>query len=775
MQFLEKRLSEADSDMNNIYRPEFYRLSNQSDLQRFEQLLKDHPGLFIHDEIEGQLKELIKSKNPTIRIKADEYPEFIKKQLDGVNIREYGVWVYYPWAGRVVHILDEEEFIFLRTAANRHKITEEERDILGTKKIGVIGLSVGQSVSVTLAMERSCGELRLADFDTLELNNLNRIRTGLHNLGLKKGVSVAREIAEIDPFFKTILYLEGITEENITDFFTDGGKLDAVIDECDGVDVKILCRIKAKELHVPVIMEASDRGTVDVERFDLEPDRPIIHGWLEHLELDFNVLKNLKTSEEKLPYILPISGLETLSTRMKASMMEIENSITTWPQLASAVTLGGAVTTDVCRRIFLNQYHDSGRYFIDVEKLIGDKDPVVADEPLTPVFYPGISRDEMDKAIDGLSLPVLDSMVKPDADTIKKIVDAAIQAPTGGNSQPWKWRYKDGVLCFFNNAEYITALVDFNGTASMIGFGAAAENLILKAHELGLEVKMDKLPTGSGKELIAVFRFADKKADGLEVHVADDLVSTIYDRFANRIINKEIKPIPQEQLDYLSDVATSVPGAKLQLITGRDEINTVADIMARSDRMRLMHKGGHLDFTTELVWPENVDGDITRGLDIDTIDLTPSERVGFKIAEEWKVISLLNKWHKGRGLERVTRKAAEGASAIGLITMPSFDMANIFDGGRALERVWLAATKAGISFQPISISTFLFNRMLFEGVEQFPERMAEELRQSRAAFEKIFSLEKGGGEIFLFKLFYTDKTIKRSLRMPVEEVLVLDK
>ncbi|HRF79656.1 MAG TPA: hypothetical protein PL070_06180, partial [Flavobacteriales bacterium] len=91
----------------------------------------------------------------------------------------YGVWVFYPWADRLVHLLDEPEFALVRTDRNRNKITREEQAELATKKVGVIGLSVGQSVSLTLALERSFGEIRLADFDTLELSNLNRIRSGV--------------------------------------------------------------------------------------------------------------------------------------------------------------------------------------------------------------------------------------------------------------------------------------------------------------------------------------------------------------------------------------------------------------------------------------------------------------------------------------------------------------------------------------------------------------------------------------------------------------------
>ena len=110
------------------------------------------------------------------------------------------------WAEKLVHILDEQEFAIVRTNRNKHKITSQEQQELATKKIGVMGLSVGQSVSLTLAMERGFGELRIADFDELDLSNINRIRTGIYNLKIKKTVIVAREIAEIDPYLNVVCF-----------------------------------------------------------------------------------------------------------------------------------------------------------------------------------------------------------------------------------------------------------------------------------------------------------------------------------------------------------------------------------------------------------------------------------------------------------------------------------------------------------------------------------------------------------------------------------------
>lgn len=351
--------------------PLFFRLSNDDDQKKLNQLLDEVADMEVFDEILGQVEELIKLQNPKISFSKNELTEAAIKHVAKTPYEEYGVWVYYPWLRQLVHILDEKEFVTVRTSRNQYKITPQEATLLSTKKIGIIGLSVGQSIALTIAMERTCGELRIADFDILELSNLNRMRTSITNIGIEKTIAVAREIAEIDPFLKVICFHEGITEDNIDDFITKGGKLDVLVDECDGLYVKILSRQKAKKYGIPVVMDTSDRGMIDVERFDLEPDRAIFHGLVDHL--DISKVKEAKTNEQKIPYALSIVGIETISTRLKASMAEIGKTITTWPQLASSVMLGGGLGADVCRRILLDEYHDSGRYFVDIEELICDK------------------------------------------------------------------------------------------------------------------------------------------------------------------------------------------------------------------------------------------------------------------------------------------------------------------------------------------------------------------------------------------------------------------
>jgi len=193
---------------------------------------------------------------------------------------EPAAWVYYPWRRSVVRILGPRSFAAVRLDRNRNKITAEEQARLGRLRLGVVGLSVGHGIAHLLAMEGLCGELRLADYDDVALSNLNRIPATLFDLGLNKAVVTARRIAEIDPYLRVLAYEQGITEATAGEFI-DG--LDCVIEECDSLDVKIQVRHMARRRGIPVVMETSDRGLLDVERFDLEPGRPIFHGLLDGL------------------------------------------------------------------------------------------------------------------------------------------------------------------------------------------------------------------------------------------------------------------------------------------------------------------------------------------------------------------------------------------------------------------------------------------------------------------------------------------------------------
>src|SRR5690554_1958216 len=105
--------------------------------------LKAYPSIVITDTIEDQVAELIKITNPSHVFSPEELRERVNVFFRENNKEDYGVWVYYPWRNALVRILDEADFVHLRTSRNKYKITPEEQEKLGKKRIGIIGLSVG--------------------------------------------------------------------------------------------------------------------------------------------------------------------------------------------------------------------------------------------------------------------------------------------------------------------------------------------------------------------------------------------------------------------------------------------------------------------------------------------------------------------------------------------------------------------------------------------------------------------------------------------------------
>jgi len=101
------------------------------------------------DVYEDQLKELFEINNASL-IDKDEYDgkleEFLTDRLSGQEEVIKGSWVYYPWSGNLVHMVDKNEYTALRTNRNKNLITEKEQEILEDFCVGIVGLSVGHNV-----------------------------------------------------------------------------------------------------------------------------------------------------------------------------------------------------------------------------------------------------------------------------------------------------------------------------------------------------------------------------------------------------------------------------------------------------------------------------------------------------------------------------------------------------------------------------------------------------------------------------------------------------
>jgi molybdopterin/thiamine biosynthesis adenylyltransferase/nitroreductase len=705
--------------------------------------------LQIFDTIRLQLRDLIQSRHPERKLTAAELDSLTGEHLRGVALDEYGVWAYYPWSRRLVHLLEEDEFAELRTNRNRYKITPAEQTELASKRIGIIGLSVGQSVAAVLALERSFGELRVADFDAVDLSNLNRMRAGVHSLGIPKVCVTVREIAEIDPFLRVTPFFEGITADNVDAFLLEGGKLDALVEECDSIDIKVLVRHCARAHRIPVVMGTSDRGMLDIERFDLEPQRPLFHGFAGDLEPA--ELTHL-TTEQKVPYVLRILGTKTLSPRLRASMLEVGGTLYTWPQLGSAVAFGGAAAADVVRHIVLGQMDQSGRFFLDPDTIGGPK--------AGPRDARGIDTPE----------PVPAPRQTPAEQLWKEFVSAAILAPSGGNKQPWQWIGSgSGQLYLYLDQARTSGLTDFEDSGSCLALGCAAENLVIAVHAAGYEIDLNAFPSPGNRCHAASFRLLPSSSKDGEKHRHDHLYADIPLRHTQRNLGKQ-QPVAAADLEQLSAAVRSVDGADIQWQTDGAILGEVARLVGAADRIRILNRALHREMFSEIRWTASEAETHRDGIDIETLGLSPSDRAGLELCRDWSSLELLSAMGGGRNLEKMSAKQMNDAAAVGRITLTGSGAVDYFRGGRAVQRMWLTAAGMGIAVHPMTAMTYFFARLGRGGGEGFSQTEIGELGHLRSRFGAMFQITPSATDALLFRIGFADGAMKRSLRRPIHDV-----
>lgn len=717
--------------------------------------LHNHRNADIIDTFNTQILELWKIRNPKKKLADQNEEELIAQYLGGRNIQEIGVWVYYPWKNTLVHILPENEFIEVRTARNTYKITPAERAILSTKKVGIIGLSVGQTIAICMVLERAATHFKLADFDILELSNLNRINAGITDLGLPKSVILARKLYELDPFIQVEIYEDGLTAQNMHHFFCNNGNLDLIFEESDSASIKIEARKFAKKLGIPVVMDTSDRGMIDVERFDLESDRPIFHGLVPNLE---NLNLGQMEKNERNMVLLKIAGGEQISSKLKASMLELDYSIGTWPQLGSSVMYGGGIAADAGRRVLLGYPVESGRFYADPEMLVPEK--VFSIDDVIPQAPTALSLQEIEQYIQQLHLPKSEKILP--SDILEAILEDACLAPSGGNMQPWRWISQDGYLFLFLDPEKAWSFLDFRSFGSYLALGAASFNLKASAAHYGFEVE-EQIIFNNTHLATYTFRKSEVKNE-----VLAGLASSIKERTTNRLQSGK----HADTLLKVQDVVNKISlGAHDEIIIKSEEedLKKIAEILGEIDLIRITNTWGHSDFCKEIRWTEEENVALRDGIDFETLGLSSSDQIGFALTKDYEAIKHQSSFNGGEIFKNQAIESVKHTDAYLLICANEWSEYQYFETGKLLEEIWLELTAANVAVQPWSGCTFLFARGFMEQEPYYKDSEINKIKHLNEQFNAVFHLKDDKMPMFLLRLHQADAP-KKSLRKQLNKV-----
>ena len=323
----------------------------------------------ILETVEGALRELMVIRNPELKSAS---PQIIEERL-ATYLREKGeietVYAYYPWKNLAIHMVGEEVYFELRTARNKNIITKEEQEKYRNMNVGIVGISIGFNILSALAFSGGPKRLRISDNDIIEITNLNRLRAPLWAVGMNKAIFAAQQILELDPFTELDLWPQGVTKDTLEEYVLKEPKLNIFVDEMDSIDLKILSRLVCRQHGIPVLMATNNADNVilDVERFDQEPEREVLHGLAKDISPEdlkgISYLEWVKIANK-------IVNEKNLTERMRECIKEIGKTIAAVPQLGTTATIGGAAIAYVIRKIAIGEPMPSGRYVISLDRSI---------------------------------------------------------------------------------------------------------------------------------------------------------------------------------------------------------------------------------------------------------------------------------------------------------------------------------------------------------------------------------------------------------------------
>ena len=320
---------------------------------------------------------------------------------------------------------------------------------------------------------------------------------------------------------------------------------------------------------------------------------------------------------------------------------------------------------------------------------------------------------------------------------IKQIIQAAIRAPSGDNTQPWKFEVSDDnkQVDLFNLPERDPSYFNYEQMASYVAHGALIENFLIAAKTLGCTVELLLFPSPDNSNHIAQFKLTETEAD------PDPLYPAIFKRQTDRNKFKSTS-LTQEQVDNLNNAVSTELNATLKLITDKDQKNRLSWLLRNNDRLVFEHKAIHQFLFEQIRWTQEEVDSSQDGMPIGTLGLNPMERFLFPTFKRWETVKFFNKLMLSRVIGLKGWFNCRTSSALGIITIKENNPLGFINAGRATQRVWLQATVEGLAFQPVTGLFFLFQRAEGNDLDGFDQKQIELIEQTKAELQQLCGYER---------------------------------
>ena len=638
-------------------------------------------------------------------------------------------------------------------------VTAAEQALLRTRTIAIAGMGgVGGSHLLTLT-RLGIGSFHLADLDTFELANFNRqAGASLKTLDAQKVETLANMALDINPELDIQLFPAGLDASNTAEFLKGA---DLYVDGLDFFAVEARRRVFAScaQMEIPAIT-AAPLG-MGAALLNFLPGRMTFEEYFQ--------LEGHPENEQLLRFFVGLApaGLQQGYLVEPAS---IDLAGHKGPSTSMGCELCAGVAASQALKILLGR----GKVLAAPHGLQFD----AFSNRMAHTWRPGGNRHPLQrlalkigrrKILNRPAAPqkAPEPSVDPGSVT-EKILDHARWAPSGDNTQPWRFEILGEDRFLIHGADTRDWCVyDLDGRASQIAIGALLENIDIAASGEGMDavfhLREDTPETAPVIEVVLAGKNGNASIE------ADPLLPYITLRVTQRrpFASRPLRKADQESLD------TAVgPGYHVVWIERKEAKRKMARLQFRNARIRHTIPEAYEVHRRIIQWDSRFSRD---RIPDQAIGLDPLNIKSMRWAmQSWKRIAFLNRYFAGTLMPRVLLDLIPALKCAAHFVIvadkePSSQQ-DFIAGGRAMQRFWLTATRLGLQLQP-EMTPLIFSRYVKEGrhfsKDAHANRAATRLRDD---LESLLGRENLNAAIFMGRVGYGTYPYSRSVRLPLSEL-----
>ncbi len=346
-------------------------------------------------------------------------------------------------------------------------------------------------------------------------------------------------------------------------------------------------------------------------------------------------------------------------------------------------------------------------------------------------------------------------------DTFLKLIEAGASAPSADNMQAWEFRKNNNSIEIYYPRQRAlpTDVIDMFG---FTGIGAAIQNIIIEADSIGYLSIVEYNSSNKKDEYVAIISLSEGNSN-------NNLASYISKRNTNRNpYNTE--PLSEKIISILTESVYEFEGG-IHWTTKKADYTQISYLDANSSYIRLEHKPLRDELFDVLRFTKQDIEKHRYGLTFESLEVPKFATLFARLLKYNSVSKIVSKLGIGKMVAKQLSDKLRKTGALCLITAENQNPRSYIETGRAMEQLWLTATKHGLSIQPYGVLPQYLTKVQLNP-ESFLPKYAEKINNHRKTFFSVFSDAVNQNPAILLRIGKSDKQPARStIRLLPEQIL----